>query len=68
MTEHRSTDEIHDDIARAYTAVGPLDHAALARLWREIAVAGSEEGAPSWAYLAAKLVASDHEARAERRP
>ena len=66
MDETRSTDDIHADITRAYTSHGPLDDATLARLWREIAVAGSEEGAPSWAYLAAKLVASDHEARAER--
>ena len=68
MTEHRSTADIHADITRVYTNDGPQDHAALARLWREIADAGQREGAPRWAYLAARLLMGDHEARAERRP
>ena len=66
MTEHRSTADIHADITRVYTNDGPQDHAALGRLWREIYEAGKREGAPGWAYLAAALLAGDHEARAER--
>ena len=66
MNEHRSTTAIHADITAAYTADMPLNHAALGRLWREIAEAGKQEGAPGWARLAATLLASDHEARAER--